>query len=105
MSKLIRFKTKYGDRVMGGYTEIVRSPSTREELNAPLAEVDQAIIDQYEKDHLKALQNLERSPFAQSSFAVNDFDYSYTAPPEVAYTQHAETWTNQTPNAHLKFIG
>lgn len=74
---------------MGGYTEMVRSPSTREKLSAPLTEVDQAIIEQYEKDHLKALQDFGRSSFAQGAFAINNFDYSYTAPPESSYDPNA----------------
>ena len=55
MSKLIRFKTKFGDRVMGGSFETIRTPSNTEELNAPLTEVSQEVLDLYEKQHLEAV--------------------------------------------------
>lgn len=71
MSKLIRFKTRFGDRVMGGYSETIRTPSSTEELNTPLTEVSQNVLDLYEKQHLEAV-NQQRFPWGLPT--IHNFD-------------------------------
>ena len=54
--QVVRFWTKYGYRVMGGRLgSIVRSPSSHEELEAPIVSVSPGIVEQYESEHQAAL--------------------------------------------------
>jgi hypothetical protein len=57
--ELIRFWTRYGYKVVGGrFGDLVRSPSTTEELNAPIEIVSDDLVAKAESDHAAALDKL-----------------------------------------------
>lgn len=57
-SGAIRFWTKYGFKVVGGrFGDLVRSPSSFEELNAPIVSVSVEVVERAEAEHKAALEN------------------------------------------------
>jgi hypothetical protein len=55
--ELIQFETKYGLRVIGGqFGEQIRSPSSLDDLIAPLRQVPNALVAKAEQEHEDALE-------------------------------------------------